>query len=220
MTLPLVSTAAPHAPSVQQNPWFVDAAIGAGLFVGALILALAVHYALERGLRRLTERRKPALFHIIRETRGLTRLAFVLLALHVVLPALPLTDAADTLIHSALTACFILLVGWVVLAAMNICDRRLSRPLRHHRCRQFVGTQLCHPGQGAAPYRRWRDRHPHRGLCPDGVSRRCANSASACSPRRASRGWWSAWRPARYWRTCWPACSSRLPSPSASTTSW
>jgi small-conductance mechanosensitive channel len=108
--------------------WLPQWIISLGLFVVAVAGALTVHVFLERMLCRLTAERRPALYRTIKRTGNLTRLALVLMALHVVLPSLLLAPAWEAHAHNALFAAFVLLMGWVVLVGINIAaDRYVAR---------------------------------------------------------------------------------------------
>lgn len=130
----------------QQISWLPDIAVAAGLFVVAVAVALVAHYFLTRLLRRLTEARLPSLYRMTARTGNVTRLAAVLLAMHVVLPALPLNDAADATLHNVLIAGFIGLVGWVIAVTVDIWSERYMRRFRidvadNLQARKFV-TQM------------------------------------------------------------------------------
>jgi hypothetical protein len=56
----------------------------------AIVVALVLHQWLRLIVRRLLAARYPYLFEIVSQTRGLTRLGFVLLAFIVAVPAAPL----------------------------------------------------------------------------------------------------------------------------------
>jgi small-conductance mechanosensitive channel len=114
--------------SAEFLPWVPQWIISLGLLVIAVAGALTIHFFLERTLCRLTAERRPALYKTIRRTGNLTRLALVLLALHIVLPSLLLAPGWEAHAHNALFAAFVVLVGWVVLVGMNIAaDRYVAR---------------------------------------------------------------------------------------------
>lgn len=128
----VAQTADPHSLSVATGmvwTWW-DVLLPAGLFVLAIALALAAHYAVERWLHRLTAHRRPGLYRVVTRTRAVTRLAFILLALHIVLPSLPLSDDWNTFAHDCLFAGFIILAGWVVLVAVTLATDRYAARFR------------------------------------------------------------------------------------------
>jgi small-conductance mechanosensitive channel len=109
-------------------PWAPQWAVSAVVLTLAVAGALTVHYLLERLLCRLAINRRPSLYKTIRRTRSVTRLAFLLMAMHIVLPSLSLADAWSAHAHNILTACFVGLAGWVALVGMNIAsDRYVAR---------------------------------------------------------------------------------------------
>ena len=77
-----------------------------------------------RVLARLTRRafcRPARLISLIpARTRALTRLAFVTIALALVLPAIDLPPRAAALFATALPFCFVVLLGWIALIAVDI----------------------------------------------------------------------------------------------------
>src|SRR3974390_1161196 len=93
--------------------------------VGSLILALAVTISLglQAGLRRLARRAltgRPFLLSLTAQTRGLTRVALVTVALALVLPAIHLPPDVADLIAAALRIVFVVLLGWIALTAVDI----------------------------------------------------------------------------------------------------
>jgi len=99
--------------------WVPDPLVGAAMLMLAALLALAVHRTIIRLLLRLAHDRHPHLHAFLAGTMSLTRLALVVLALFIVLPAAPL----DLNVESALAR--ILLVAAIVLlgsAAVTVVD--------------------------------------------------------------------------------------------------
>jgi small-conductance mechanosensitive channel len=96
-----------------------------GWAVGAIVLALAVvasltvHWAVER-LSRRTFARRPGVQALVASTRALTRLAFVTIALALVLPAVDLSPYVAALFATALPFIFVILLGWIALIAVDI----------------------------------------------------------------------------------------------------
>jgi len=108
----------------------VDAVKGALSFLPAwavkcIVLALAVvasqivHALLRRLVARLFKGRPFVLF-LTERVRPLTRLAFAALALALVLPALQLPPDVADFTTGAMRLVFIVLVGWIALAAVDI----------------------------------------------------------------------------------------------------
>ena len=96
-----------------------------GWAVAAIVLALAVvaSLAVHGVLARLTRRafaNRPGVISLTARTRALTRLAFVTIALALVLPAIDLPPRAAALFATALPFCFVVLLGWIALIAVDI----------------------------------------------------------------------------------------------------
>ena len=94
-------------------------AVAAIVLALALVASLAVHWLLGRLTRRAFAHR-PGVVSLIAQTRALTRLAFVIIALALVLPALDLPPRAAGLFATALPFCFVVLLGWIALTAVDI----------------------------------------------------------------------------------------------------
>lgn len=100
--------------------WVPDWAIAAAAFMVAAALALLVHGAVMRVIRRLM----PASFEygrtLVDRTHSLTRLALVLLALAIGLPAVPLGPQASRIAAHMLFVAFIVLLGWSASTALTL----------------------------------------------------------------------------------------------------
>jgi small-conductance mechanosensitive channel len=86
----------------------------------AAACALAVHALITRVLRRFLRGRGPYLQSFLAQARSLTRTAFLLLALGLVLPTVPLSPDARAVIGRLLLLAFIGLLGWIAMTAMNV----------------------------------------------------------------------------------------------------
>jgi small-conductance mechanosensitive channel len=85
----------------------------------AAVISLAIHMVVGRITRRALAGR-PFVLSLIERTRALSRLAFVTIALALVLPALNLPpDVADA-IGAALRVVVVILLGWIALIAVDI----------------------------------------------------------------------------------------------------
>jgi len=100
--------------------WIPDWAIAGAAFIVAASLALLVHGAIMRLIRRLT----PAGFEygrtLIDRTHTLTRVGLVIVALAVVLPAVPLGPQATRAGAHMLFVVFIMLLGWSATTALTL----------------------------------------------------------------------------------------------------
>ncbi len=94
-------------------------AVGA-IILGLTVLAsLAVHAALRRLARRIFAR-QPGMLSLLARTHQLSRLAVVTIALALVLPAVDLPPRLAALFATALPFCFVVLLGWIALIAVDI----------------------------------------------------------------------------------------------------
>jgi small-conductance mechanosensitive channel len=100
--------------------WIPDWAIASTAFVIAALLALLVHGATMRLVRRLM----PASFEygrtLIDRTHTLTRVGLVLVALAIVLPAVPLGPQATRIGAHLLFVAVIMLLGWSATTALTL----------------------------------------------------------------------------------------------------
>lgn len=94
-------------------------AVAAIVLALAVVASLAVHGLLGRLTRRALANR-PGVTSLLARTRALTRLAFVTIALALVLPAIDLPPRAAGLFATALPFCFVVLLGWIALIAVDI----------------------------------------------------------------------------------------------------
>lgn len=90
------------------------------LFAAILIVAVAVQHLVMPAIRRRAKAWPPLLQAVLRRTHAIGRVAFVVLAINVAFPILPLPADIRVGIRQALGAVDILLVGWMVVIAMNI----------------------------------------------------------------------------------------------------
>jgi small-conductance mechanosensitive channel len=94
-------------------------AVGTIVLALAVVASLAVHGVLGRLTRRAFANR-PGVISLMARTRALTRLACVTIALALVLPAIDLPPGAAALFATALPFCFVVLLGWIALIAVDI----------------------------------------------------------------------------------------------------
>ena len=96
--------------------WLVAVILVAAAVAGALI----VHSILYRVIARLAAAPHVVVSSFALRVRGLARYALILMALGVVMPAVPLNPMATDVAHKVFIAAMILLVGWVVLLAAHM----------------------------------------------------------------------------------------------------
>jgi small-conductance mechanosensitive channel len=97
-----------------------DWATAAALLVGAAIIALLLHAAGLAVLRRALGERRPFLRTALGATKEPTRLALVLVALAIALPATPLSEDAQSYVARLLTLATICLLGWAAVTVLHI----------------------------------------------------------------------------------------------------
>lgn len=93
-------------------PWLPDWLSAALMLAFAAASALLLHRGAVRLMRRLVPPERPFLQSLISATDGPIRVALVIVALAIVLPAAPLNREAQIAVGRALAVAFILLVGW------------------------------------------------------------------------------------------------------------
>ena len=96
----------------------------------SLVGALALHRWLRLVVRRLLSVRYPYLFAIVTQTRGLTRLGFILLAFIVAVPAAPLRPETTAILGRAVAIGVIAYIGWAAIVALNIASGLYLRRFR------------------------------------------------------------------------------------------
>jgi small-conductance mechanosensitive channel len=97
-----------------------DWAAAAFLLVGAAIVALLLHAAILALVRRALGERRPFLRTVLRATTEPTRLALLLIALAIALPATPLTAETQANLGRLLALATICLLGWVAATVLHI----------------------------------------------------------------------------------------------------
>jgi len=96
--------------------WLVALILVAAAIAGAAI----VHSILFRLIARFSAAHHAMANSFAFRVRGLARYALILLALSIVIPAVPLNPVATAIAHKVFIAAMILLVGWVVLLAAHM----------------------------------------------------------------------------------------------------
>lgn len=97
-------------------PWTLSVAVA----VIALVLAQLVYGGIVRGIRRILGERKPFWRSLLLRSRGPGRLALILAALSWSVHAAPFPSGDAAAIQHGLLIAFIVLIGWVILAALDI----------------------------------------------------------------------------------------------------
>src|SRR5271163_3144887 len=105
-------------------------AVSAIILLVAFIAALILHVAILMVLRRLTHGKRPYLRKIIEATKNPTRLAVLVVAFAIALPAAPLGLETRHLLFRCLALATICLFGW---AALTVTDMATHLYLRNFR---------------------------------------------------------------------------------------
>src|SRR5215468_2002854 len=100
--------------------WIPDPVAGILMLVFASLIALAIHGTAVRLVRRLLGDRHPFLRSFLSSTRGLSRLALLVLALFIVLPATPFEGDTEVIIAKILVLAAIGLLGWAAITAVDM----------------------------------------------------------------------------------------------------
>jgi small-conductance mechanosensitive channel len=100
--------------------WAPPGLVGAALLLIAAALALAVHRTVVRLVRRFLRDRHPYLRSFLTGTNSITRLALLVLALFVVLPATPFDADTRIAIAKLLALVAIVLLGWAAITIVNM----------------------------------------------------------------------------------------------------
>jgi small-conductance mechanosensitive channel len=90
------------------------------LLVSAIVVAWLLHVIILALLRRLLRDRYRYLRSVLRATKNPTRLAFLLAAVAIALPTMPLEPDTKELMLRVLVLATICLLGWIALAALHI----------------------------------------------------------------------------------------------------
>jgi small-conductance mechanosensitive channel len=110
--------------------WLPDPVVSVLIVLLAAIVALALHRMLQILARRSFARRSPNLYSALAEMRGLTRLALLVLAMFVAIPAAPIEPFIKLLLEHILLMAIIALVGWTAITAMHIAASVYLRRFR------------------------------------------------------------------------------------------
>ncbi|HEX9326014.1 MAG TPA: mechanosensitive ion channel family protein [Reyranella sp.] len=103
-------------------PWIPNWLWAALMLVMAAAVALLLHRAVVRLMRRLVSPQRAFLQSLISATDGPIRMALVIVAVAIILPATPLDRDAQAVVGRALVVAFILLVGWSATAAIALAS--------------------------------------------------------------------------------------------------
>jgi len=100
--------------------WLPENVLGAALLILAILVALALHGTVRRLIARLMRDRPSYALSLFAAAEGLTRFALIILAATLVLPVLPLTLEATSIVARLLLLATIALIGWIALVAVSV----------------------------------------------------------------------------------------------------
>jgi small-conductance mechanosensitive channel len=104
----------------EKTNWAPDWMVALAIIVAALVLALILHSVLVAILRRIVSPQRVFLRLLLARTKGLTRLALLVLALAAALRWASLDPAQTAAVSQVLTIAFIVLLGWMALIAIDL----------------------------------------------------------------------------------------------------
>src|SRR5689334_16947441 len=100
--------------------WLPENAVGAGLLIIAILIALALHGTVRRLIRRMLRDRPSYALSLFASGQGLTRFALIILAVTLALPFVRLDPNATPIIARLLLLATIALIGWIALIAVDV----------------------------------------------------------------------------------------------------
>jgi small-conductance mechanosensitive channel len=100
--------------------WAPDWLVSAAMLVIAGLVALVIHSMVIRILLRLLRERHPHVRTFLAGTKMMTRLALVILAFFIVLPAAPLEFEVESIIAKVLLVATIALLGWAAITVVDM----------------------------------------------------------------------------------------------------
>jgi small-conductance mechanosensitive channel len=100
--------------------WLPRPVVAVIILALAAAFAYALHHTLRRLVRRLLAGRYPSLLAIFTQLRGVTRLALLVLAMIVAIPAAPIDPGTARLLAKILLIAIICLIGWAAIVALKI----------------------------------------------------------------------------------------------------
>lgn len=110
--------------------WLPEPFVALFILLFSLAFALALHRWLRRLARRLLAVRYPYLFEIVSQTRGLTQLGLLLLALIVAVPVAPFRPETSHVLTRIVGIGLIGYIGWAAIVALNIAAGLYLRRFR------------------------------------------------------------------------------------------
>ena len=110
--------------------WLPDPVVALLILATAVLFALALHRWVRKLIRRAFGERYPYVFSVFTQTRGLTRLALLILAMIVAIPVAPLQPDTAAFLARAMGVAVIALIGWAAMIALHIAADLYLRRFR------------------------------------------------------------------------------------------
>ena len=110
--------------------WLPDSVVALIILALAAGIAYAVHKSLSRLLRRLLAGRYPAILSMFTQTRSVSRMALLILAMIIAIPVAPIPYETAALLARVLSIAIIGLVGWAAIIALNLAADLYLRRFR------------------------------------------------------------------------------------------
>lgn len=110
--------------------WLPEPVVALLILAIAVLIALALHQWARKLVRRAIAQRYPYLFSTFTQTRGLSRLAVVILAMIIALPVAPLPPETAAVLARLMAVAVIGLLGWGAIIALHIAADLYLRRFR------------------------------------------------------------------------------------------
>ena len=110
--------------------WLPDPVVALVILAIAVLVALALHRWARKLVRKALAGRYPYLFSTFTQTRGLSRLALLILAMIIAIPVAPVPRETAALLTRLMAVAVIGLIGWGLIIALHIAADLYLRRFR------------------------------------------------------------------------------------------
>jgi small-conductance mechanosensitive channel len=110
--------------------WLPDPVVALVILAIAVLVALALHQWARKLVRKALAGRYPYLFSTFTQTRGLSRLALLILAMIIAIPVAPVPPETAALLTRLMAVAVIGLIGWGLIIALHIAADLYLRRFR------------------------------------------------------------------------------------------
>jgi len=110
--------------------WLPDPVVALLILAIAVLIALALHGWMQKLARGAFANRYPYVYSTFNQTRGLSRLALVIVAMIIAIPVAPLESDTAPLLARLMAVAVIGLVGWAAIIALHIAAELYLRRYR------------------------------------------------------------------------------------------